>query len=105
MKYLLVFYGGGMPEGAAAQARVMKQWGTWYGKLGPAVVDGGNPMSGAVNKIRADGAVSKGPIGKRATGYSIIEAPTLDKATKMAKGCPVLKSGGEIAVYETFNVM
>lgn len=105
MKYLLVFYGGGMPEGAAAQARVMKQWETWYGKLGPAVVDGGNPMSGAVNKIRADGTISKGPIGKRATGYSIIEAPSLDKASKLAKGCPVLKSGGEIAVYETFNVM
>lgn len=105
MKYLLVFYGGGMPEGAAAQARAMKQWSTWYTKLGPAVVDGGNPMSGAVNKIRADGAVSKGPIGKRATGYSIIEAPTLDKATKLAKACPILRSGGEISVYETFNVM
>ncbi len=105
MKYLLVFYGGGMPEGAAAQARVMKQWETWYGKLGPAVVDGGNPMSGAVNKIRSNGAISKGPIGKRATGYSIIEAPSLDKATKFAKGCPILRSGGEIAVYETFNAM
>ncbi len=105
MKYLLVFYGGGMPEGTAEQARVMKRWETWYGKLGPAVVDGGNPMSGAVNKIRSDGSASKGPIGKRATGYSIIEAPSIDKATKLAKGCPVLKSGGEIAVYETFNVM
>jgi hypothetical protein len=49
--------------------------------------------------------VAKGPIGKRATGYSIIEAPSLDKATKLAKGCPILKGGGEIAVYETFNAM
>jgi len=105
VKYVLVYYGGGMPEGAAAQARVMKQWGVWFGKLGPAMVDGGNPMSGAVNKISADGTVKKGPIGKRATGYSIIEAPSLDKATKMAKGCPILKSGGDIAVYETFNAM
>lgn len=105
MKYVLVYYGGGMPEGAAAQARVLKQWETWYGKLGPAVVDGGNPMSGAVNKIRTDGSVAKGPIGKRASGYSIIEAPSLDRATKMAKGCPILRGGGEIAVYETFNAM
>jgi len=105
VKYVLVYYGGGMPEGAAAQARVLKQWETWYGKLGPAVVDGGNPMSGAVNKIRTDGTVAKGPIGKRASGYSIIEAPSLDKATKMAKGCPILRGGGEIAVYETFNAM
>lgn len=105
MKYVLVYYGGGMPEGAAAQARVLKQWETWYGRLGPAVVDGGNPMSGAVNKIRTDGSVAKGPIGKRASGYSIIEASSLDKATKMAKGCPILRGGGEIAVYETFNAM
>jgi hypothetical protein len=105
VKYVLVYYGGGMPEGAAAQARVLKQWETWYGKLGPAVVDGGNPMSGAVNKIRTDGSVAKGPIGKRASGYSIIEAPSLDRATKMAKGCPILRGGGEIAVYETFNAM
>ena len=105
MKYVLVYYGGGMPEGAAAQARVLKQWETWYRRLGPAVVDGGNPMSGAVNKIRTDGSVAKGPIGKRASGYSIIEASSLDKATKMAKGCPILRGGGEIAVYETFNAM
>jgi hypothetical protein len=105
LKYLLVYYGGGMPEGAAAQARVLKQWNAWFGKIGPAMVDGGNPMTGAVNKIQPDGTVAKGAIGKKATGYSIIEAPSLDKATKVAKGCPILKSGGQIAVYETFNVM
>ncbi len=101
MKYLLVFYGGGMPETPAAQARVMKQWGTWYGKLGPAVADPGNPFSGAVNKIKADGSVAKGPIGQRATGYTIVEAGSIDAATKMAKGCPILKS----AVYETLAMM
>ena len=105
MKYLLVYYGGGMPESPAAQARVLKQWEKWFAKLGPAMVDGGNPFSGAVNKIRADGSVAKGAIGKRASGYSIIEAASLDKATRSAKGCPIIKSGGEIAVYETFNAM
>ncbi|MHB8588751.1 MAG: hypothetical protein ACYDA0_07860 [Candidatus Dormibacteraceae bacterium] len=105
MKYLLVYYGGGTVETPAAQARVMKQWGTWFAKLGPAVVDGGHPFSGAVNKIKADGTIGKGPIGQRATGYSILEAASLNKATKMAKACPIVKSGGQIAVYETFNAM
>ena len=105
MKYLLVYYGGGMPETPAAQARVLKQWEKWFAKLGPAVVDGGNPFSGAVNKVKEDGTIAKGPIGKRATGYSILEAASLDKATKMAKACPIVKSGGQIAVYETFNAM
>ncbi|HYM67860.1 MAG TPA: YciI family protein [Patescibacteria group bacterium] len=105
MRYLLMYYGGGAGETPAQQARIMKQWMTWFGKLGPAMVDGGKPMSGAVMKIKADGTVGKGAIGKRATGYSIIEAPSLDKATKMAKGCPVVKTGGEIAVYETSDMM
>ena len=94
-----------MPETPAAQARVLKQWDKWFSKLGPAVVDGGNPFSGAVSKIKADGTIAKGPIGQRATGYSILEAGSLDKATKMAKGSPIIKSGGQIAVYETFNAM
>lgn len=105
VKYLLVYYGGSMPETPAAQARVMKQWTTWFTKLGSAVVDGGNPFSGAVNKVKPDGTVAKGAVGQRATGYSIIEAPSLEAATKMAKGCPVIRSGAQIAVYETFNVM
>jgi hypothetical protein len=105
VKYLLVYYGGGMPETPAAQARVLKQWDKWFAKLGPAIVDGGNPFSGAVNKIKADGTIAKGAVGQRASGYSILEAPSLDKATKMAKGCPIVKSGGQISVYETFNAM
>jgi hypothetical protein len=38
-------------------------------------------------------------------GRSIIEAPSLAAATKLARGCPVIKSGAQVAVYETFNVM
>ena len=105
MKYLLVYYGGGMSATPGAQARALKRWERWFEKVGSSMVDGGNPMSGAVNKIRSDGSVAKGPIGKRASGYSILEAPSLDQATQLAKGCPILRGGGEIAVYETFNEM
>ena len=105
MKYVLVFYGGGMPDTPAAQARVLKQWSRWYENLGKSVIDGGLPFSGRVNKIRDDGTTAKGPIGQRATGYTIIEAATLDKATKVARGCPLLKSGGSISVYETASMM
>ncbi len=83
----------------------MKQWTTWFTKLGPAIVDPGNPFSGKVNKIDADGAVARGPVGRRASGYSIIEASSLEAATRLAKSCPVIKGGAQVAVYETFNVM
>ena len=55
-KYVLVYYGGSMPETEAEQAAVMKAWGEWFGGLGAAVVDGGNPFSGQVNTVDVEGS-------------------------------------------------
>ncbi len=103
--FLLLYSGGSMPETEAAQAESMQAWGAWYGGLGAATVDGGNPFTPGAKSVHGDGSVSDGPIGSRASGYSILKADSIDDAVKMAKGCPVLKMGGEISVYETFNVM
>ena len=43
--FLLLFRGGSMPEGPAEQAAVMDAWTAWFGKLGPALKDAGNPTS------------------------------------------------------------
>lgn len=102
-KYLLLYSGGKMPEGEAEMAAVTAAWESWFGQLGGAVADGGNPFSGASKAISADGSVSDGA--GSASGYSVLEADSLDAATTMAKGCPVLQGGASIAVYETFDVM
>jgi len=101
--YVLVYKGGGMPQSEAEQAAVMAAWGKWFGDLGPAMVDGGNPF-GPSASVASDGAVKDGG-GSALTGYSILKAESLSEATQKAKGCPILSSGGSIEVYETFNVM
>jgi hypothetical protein len=100
MRYVLAYYGGGMADTPEEQAKVMEAWGAWFGGLGPNLVDGGLPFTGNVTTVGSDGASSSGPIGERVTGYSIVNADSLDAATDTAKGCPVLLSGGRIAVYE-----
>ena len=102
--YLLVYHGGSMPATEAEQQKVMAAWGSWFGGLGAAVVDGGNPV-GQSRTIAGNGSVSQGGGANPATGYSVLKADTLDKALEMAKGCPVLKGGGSIEACETFNVM
>jgi hypothetical protein len=91
-----------MPEGEAEQQAVMTQWMSWFGELGAAVVDGGSPF-GPSKRIGANGAIS-GPGKAGLTGYSILEAGSLEEATTMAKGCPVLTSGGSVEVYESIPV-
>jgi hypothetical protein len=103
--FVLLYSGGSMPESEAERAAVLQAWGVWYGKLGAAVVDGGNPFTPMAKSIASNGRVSDGPVGTMATGYSIIKADSLDAAVAMAKACPVLTSGGQISVYETFPVM
>ena len=103
--FLLLYTGGGMPATSAEQAAVMKEWQAWFGKIGSAMVDGGNPFTPMAKTIGGDGKVSDGAVGTMATGYSVIKADSLAAAVEMAKGCPVLKGGAKISVYETFPAM
>ena len=105
VNYVLLYNGGKMPETEAEQKAVMDAWQAWYGKLGNALVDGGDPFTPKAKTIASDGKVSDGPVGGMASGYSIIKADSLDAAVAMAKGCPVLMGGAKISVYETFQVM
>jgi hypothetical protein len=96
-KFVLAYRGGSMAETPAAQEAAMKAWGDWFGTLGSAVLDGGNPF-GASTAVSADG--SSAGATAALTGYSIVQADTLDLAAKLAGGCPVLASGGSVEVYE-----
>lgn len=101
--YVLAYTGGSTPETEEAQATVMAAWGAWFGELGDAVVDAGNPF-GPSASVAHDGSVTDGG-SSHLTGYTILKAESLSAATTLTKGCPVLSSGGAVEVYETFDVM
>jgi len=105
-KYLLLYSGGSMPHSEAEQKQVMDAWNKWMGSLGKGLIDGGDPFTPNAMSVMTDGSTKEGPVGgMMASGYSIIEADSLDGATKMAKSCPVLMGGAKITVFETFHVM
>lgn len=75
----------GTPEAVAA-------WDAWFGKLGDALVDKGNPVFG--DRSVAGGAGTFLPLG----GYTIVNAADLEEATRLAGGCPILQEGGAVEV-------
>ncbi len=101
--YLLVYRGGSMPETKEEQDQVMGAWTAWFGQLGDALVDGGNPAS-QTKVVAKDGSVTAGGPGSP-SGYSIIKADDIDSAVSLAKGCPVLHGGASVDVVETFAAM
>ncbi len=83
-------------EGKAHQAK----WGVWLGELGDAVVNRGTPL-GKSMMVSADG-VSEAEAGL--TGYTVVEAPDLDAAVEIAKGCPYLDMGAvEVAEMKSMG--
>jgi hypothetical protein len=101
-KYLLAYHGGGMPETEAEGQRVMAAWGTWYQELGAAVVEPGNPIG--KTKVVEPGGAASDHADSPVSGYTILQADSMDMAIQMTKGCPILESGGSVEVGETFEM-
>ena len=103
-KYLFVYHGGGdNPTSEAEVAEVMDAWGAWFGGMGSAVVDGGNPV-GESSTVKSDGSVANNGGANPATGYSLIEASSLDDAISKAKACPILAAGGSVELAEAIDM-
>jgi hypothetical protein len=98
-KYLLVYYGGKMETDPKKAQASMGAWMKWFQDLGKAVVDGGSPT--LPGKTVSGKSVKEGVTGDPVTGYSVLQADNWDKVVEMAKKCPHLGAGGQIAIYET----
>ncbi len=102
-KYLFVYHGGSMPATPEEQAQVMNQWGQWFGGMGAAVVDGGNPV-GQSHTVQGNGSVAANGGANPASGYSIVQADSLQGALALAKGCPILQGGGSVEVAPVIDM-
>ncbi|MDP9239931.1 MAG: hypothetical protein M3O55_04730 [Actinomycetota bacterium] len=68
-------------------------WGSWFQQLGSAIVDPGSQV-GATQSL---GAASTGNV---VSGYTVIQAGSLDEAVALAEGCPGLANGGGVEIGE-----
>jgi hypothetical protein len=100
-KFVFVYSGGSMPEDEAAREAGMAAWGAWFGTLGAAVTDPGNPF-GAASTVTADGVSTGAASG--VSGYTIVDAADLGAAVELAKGCPILHHGGTVGVHEALSM-
>lgn len=93
-KYVFIYSAGADSDGGSDEA-----WGNWFGELGDKIVDGGNPFAEGGQAVHQGGIMAVQD--KPATGYSIITADSMDEATKLAQGCPLISAqNSAVCVYE-----
>jgi len=102
-KYVLAYHGGSAPANPQDVKKVMDEWGAWFGSMGSAVIDAGNPV-GKSSTIKSDGSLVDGGGSNPISGYSLVEASSLADAHAKAKGCPILKSGGTIEIAQAMDM-
>ncbi|WP_371228378.1 hypothetical protein [Roseovarius sp. 2305UL8-3] len=90
-KFMLAYHGGGKPETPEEGEKEMAKWISWLTGLGDAAVDPGNPV-GMSKTVSADGVADNGG-SNPLSGYSILEADSIEAVCEMAKGCPILDGG------------
>ncbi|MDQ7027604.1 MAG: YciI family protein [Anaerolineae bacterium] len=96
MKKFVFLYCGFEPP----TPEIQEAWGKWFASIGSKMIDSGNAL-GSGKEITHDG-IKDLPLDKNATtGYSIINAESLDEAVKIAQDCPIITS---IRVYEAMSM-
>jgi hypothetical protein len=101
--FLFIYHGAGAPATKDAQEKAMADWGAWFGAMGKAVINGGNPV-GKSWTVKSKTSVTKDGGANPVSGYSVVEAKNYDEAVALAKGCPVLSSGGSVEVAEIMDM-
>ena len=87
---------------------LVKKWDTWVsgiiaeGKL----LSNGSRLSMEGKVLKPGGLITDGPfveIKEKLGGFAIIKAESLDEATTLAHGCPVLDVGGSVEIRPIFE--
>ncbi|MCH8158467.1 MAG: hypothetical protein IIA08_01215 [Proteobacteria bacterium] len=94
-KYMLLHFGFEKPT-----PEIMAAWGSWFESIADKSVENGG-FHGGAREISHSGTEDL-PMGMESiTGYSIINAESLDEAEKIAQGNPFIAS---IRVYEIMTM-
>lgn len=111
-KFMFVYRGGheGMKDASPEEMQqVMQLWMDWIkaGTEAGWMLDGGDGLKPGGAIVNPDQSVIDGPFAESKElvgGYSMVQASDLAAAIELAKGSPMLKSGGSVEVRELANV-
>ena len=97
-QYIITYLGGDKPATPEEGQQHMAKYKAWLSSLGDAAVSPANPLKNTTT-VNADGTVTSGG-STTMSGYTIIEAESMEAALSIAQACPFLDIGGSLEVSE-----
>ena len=97
-QYVIVYLGGDPPSSPEEGKRRFSEYMDWLSSLGDAAVSPANPLKDT-RTVHADRTVTAGST-TAMSGYTVIEADSMEAALSIARACPFLDTGGSLEVSE-----
>lgn len=101
-QYVITYLGGNQPSSPEEGKKQMSKYMEWIASLGEHAVSPMNPFKNT-NTVSPDGSVKTGSSTKM-SGYTIINANSIEEAVSVAKACPFLEIGGSLEVSELMQM-
>ena len=97
-RYLISYLGGNHPSSPEEGQRHFARYMDWLNGLGDAAVSPANPLANT-HCIHPDGSQHAGGQSGM-SGFTIVEAETMEAALSIARDCPFLEIDGTLEVSE-----
>lgn len=101
-QYVIVYVGGNQPSTPEEGKQHFAKYQEWLASLGESAVSLMNPLKNT-STVNSDGTVTAGSK-TTISGYTVVEAQSMEAALEMAKACPFLDIGGSLEVSELVQV-
>ena len=97
-QYFISYLGGDKPSSPEEGKKHFAKYKEWLSSLGDSAVSPANPLKDT-NTVNPDGTVTSGRTTSM-SGFTIVEADSMEAALLVAKACPFLEIGGSLEVSE-----
>jgi hypothetical protein len=101
-QYIITYLGGDQPSSPEEGQQHFAKYKDWLASLGDSAVSPANPLRNT-NTVNSDGTITTGSTTSM-SGYTIVEAESMEAALQMAKACPFLDIGGSLEVSELMQM-
>ncbi len=101
-QYCITYLGGDQPSSPEEGKQHMAKYMNWLSSLGKSAVSPANPLKDT-STVNPDGSVTSGSK-TTMSGFTIIEADSMESALSVAKSCPFLETGGSLEVSELIQM-
>jgi hypothetical protein len=94
-KFVYIYTGGGSSASEEDGQKLREAWVSFFRGLGESIIDSGNQF-GAAKTVNGNST-------SNASGYTVVDAATIEEAIEKARPCPIIRQGGDVEVYEALE--